>query len=265
MNALMSVLLVASLQAESAEPLPPTGQWKVDYQSKRCVLSRDFGTGAAQRGLSLVSELGREGVKLAISQAGREPRRDKNFDVRVAAGEVTSEKLEARSTFDEALQQSVVTITLDDSLRTALPSTRRLTVTGNGYTADFAPAGMKGATAAFEKCDRNLAASIGMDLTMRDAVATRAKFDGSVSELFGMNNYPADARRNNQSGRVGMLLTIDSAGRATRCRVIEKTDSESLNITSCALFLARAKFKPALDKSGVPVPSQLVTAIDWRL
>lgn len=78
-------------------------------------------------------------------------------------------------------------------------------------------------------------------------------------------DYPAAALRNHEEGSVGVRLDIDAAGRVSACTVTQSAGSASLDAETCRLLTRRARFKPAHDETGRPVPDVFNTRITWRI
>lgn len=88
---------------------------------------------------------------------------------------------------------------------------------------------------------------------------------GDQGAWFPQDAYPASARRNGESGRVAVLLTLDAAGVPTGCTVRESTASETLNQVTCELAMRNARFNPRLDADGRGMPGTYqVGGVNWQ-
>lgn len=79
------------------------------------------------------------------------------------------------------------------------------------------------------------------------------------------NDYPVDALRNEVEGVSRFELTVDSAGKTTRCRINGTSGHDSLDMTTCRLMMQRATFVPAHDESGRPVEGTWSSAVRWEI
>ncbi|PKP90184.1 MAG: hypothetical protein CVT77_15750 [Alphaproteobacteria bacterium HGW-Alphaproteobacteria-16] len=79
------------------------------------------------------------------------------------------------------------------------------------------------------------------------------------------DDYPTAARRNDEQGAVGVALTIDRRGRVAICTVTSPSGSNLLDDQTCALMYKRAKYSPARDAAGAPVPSTTRLRFRWQL
>ena len=68
------------------------------------------------------------------------------------------------------------------------------------------------------------------------------------------DDYPALALQNELQGKVRIELAIDSNGKVSRCTVTQSSGAPLLDETTCELGRTRARFRPARDDLGRPVP-----------
>jgi len=94
---------------------------------------------------------------------------------------------------------------------------------------------------------------------------TRARSIGPLQSLFSENDYPLAARRRGVEGTVGFSLEIDSNGRVSDCRIVATSGSSDLDTTTCTLLRERARFEPARDSGGRPLPDTIEARFTWRL
>lgn len=64
-------------------------------------------------------------------------------------------------------------------------------------------------------------------------------------------------------GSVAVQVAIGTGGRVTSCAPIRSSGNASLDAITCRLVRERARFSPALDAQGRPVPSQAYTTFVW--
>jgi TonB family protein len=95
--------------------------------------------------------------------------------------------------------------------------------------------------------------------------AERARARANLATYLSSGDYPIQAMRLNQQGTVGFDLDVSPEGRVTHCHVISSSGSELLDLTTCQIMLLRARFEPARDDAGNPVPDRTSARITWRL
>jgi len=97
-------------------------------------------------------------------------------------------------------------------------------------------------------------------------IATKVSPKGQPSSWFSNDDYPAAARRANAAGRVSVVLTIDTTGKVSGCRVTSSSGNSDLDDTTCRLATRRGRFNPAKDVNGVAQPSTFsIPGVRWQL
>lgn len=96
-------------------------------------------------------------------------------------------------------------------------------------------------------------------------VSAPARAKANLTGLFSDQDYPAAALAAREQGPVGFALDVGANGRVTHCTVTQSSGSASLDDTTCVLLRSRARFTPATDAGGAPVPDRMAGRIDWKL
>lgn len=78
-------------------------------------------------------------------------------------------------------------------------------------------------------------------------------------------DYPRKALREGREGTAKFRLDISDRGKVTGCEIIESTGWEDLDEETCRLLPKKARFMPAKDASGRPIPDNYYGSITWRL
>lgn len=85
-------------------------------------------------------------------------------------------------------------------------------------------------------------------------VSKAAAAKGNPGSWVTNDDYPSDAQRREESGRVGVSFSVNAQGRVEGCRVTSSSGSDSLDTTTCRLVTRRGRYSPALDQAGNPIP-----------
>ncbi|MEO5640637.1 MAG: energy transducer TonB [Sphingomicrobium sp.] len=88
---------------------------------------------------------------------------------------------------------------------------------------------------------------------------------GDLVGLFSSDDYPNEALQKRETGTVKVRLTIGVDGRISACEVTLSSLSPSLDAATCRVITDRARFEPARDRAGRPVPDSYVQRITWKL
>lgn len=113
--------------------------------------------------------------------------------------------------------------------------------------------------------------AIGMGLMAVAAAGPAAARDrssparGDLAQYFGPDQYPPDALRAAEQGRVVARLEIDSTGKVASCTVTGSSGSTSLDQTTCRIALAKVILTPATDRQGRPIASTYTLPVRWVL
>jgi TonB family protein len=88
---------------------------------------------------------------------------------------------------------------------------------------------------------------------------------GNIADAFSSDNYPPDAIRRGEQGRVVAMLTIDTGGDVQDCTVRTSSGSRTLDEATCSAAKRHVHFKPARDASGTAIASRYPLAVRWVL
>jgi TonB family protein len=105
----------------------------------------------------------------------------------------------------------------------------------------------------------------GALLLLQGAQDAQAAAPLNAGEWITHDDYPPAALRRDEQGAVGFDLSVDADGRVAKCVVTESSRSTVLDETTCQLIGARARFRPAQDASGTPVPAHFRSRVRWAL
>ena len=99
----------------------------------------------------------------------------------------------------------------------------------------------------------------------KPSLGAKAKLRGNAQDYFSPDYYPAEAKRLNVQGRVGISLVIGPNGRVSSCRVTNASGSGQLDETTCRIATRSLRFDAAKDTDGNPVESTTAMTIRWQL
>jgi len=80
-----------------------------------------------------------------------------------------------------------------------------------------------------------------------------------------LDAYPIAAKRDGIEGTVGVAVTVSPDGRATKCKVTRSSGYPILDDAACKGIERYARFEPALDRKGRPIPGKFSTRITYRI
>jgi protein TonB len=78
-------------------------------------------------------------------------------------------------------------------------------------------------------------------------------------------DYPQQALRAGEQGKVAFRLDVAANGRVTGCTITLSSGSELLDSTACRLLKRRARFTPARNAAGEKVAGTWSNAFAWSM
>ena len=82
---------------------------------------------------------------------------------------------------------------------------------------------------------------------------------------FIAKNYPAEALKRGEQGKVGFRLVVEPDGSLGSCEVTQSSGFKSLDTETCELIVRHAKLTPVRDSEGRSVRSVQQGFISWKL
>ncbi|MGZ3172148.1 MAG: energy transducer TonB [Croceibacterium sp.] len=93
------------------------------------------------------------------------------------------------------------------------------------------------------------------------SVATRPEPQGNQAQWIEVSDIPESEWTH--ATFTSYDLTLDKTGRLIRCEITQPSASKIMDDVVCASLMRRARYRPALDASGVPVPSIVRDHVRW--
>lgn len=86
---------------------------------------------------------------------------------------------------------------------------------------------------------------------------------GSPADWIDSDDYPAIALRFDMAGTTAFKLTVDAAGKPSRCDIVESSGFDTLDAATCQRMMANAHFSPARDRTGKPMEGTYSNRVRW--
>ena len=96
-------------------------------------------------------------------------------------------------------------------------------------------------------------------------IPTKAEPRAPLAHYVSTADYPPAALRNREQGRVAFALGIGADGRVNACRITASSGSAALDSATRRIMRSRARYTPATDMRGMPVPDADVGELNWTL
>lgn len=277
------IVLAASLAPGPAYAQPavlsaaPTSQWVLDYSDDACFLRRAFSAGETA-------------FTLEIAQSGPGPR----FALSVVARGVRTHRNLPALAFSEGAEPKPALLSLNVSTADGGSGFTATTVFAPGrqgserarperdaaetlgwyrgdlggaaeadriVVADIFPADvaletgrMDAPMKAMRQCLDDLFAQWGYDPARLATLTGVPTPTNDPNDWARPGDFPRGGPRRSENARVDFRLDVDAAGTPTACHVQMLVGPEEFGETVCRNLMARARFRPALDKDGNAVP-----------
>lgn len=88
---------------------------------------------------------------------------------------------------------------------------------------------------------------------------------GNPGQFFSAEEYPIEAIRLHQQGRVVVKLWIDTNGKVASCTLAQSSGSPSLDQKTCEIALARVTYTSARNRTGQPIAASATLPVRWVL
>lgn len=258
-------LVLAVSQAGSAALLEPSAKWAIDYAEDQCFLSRKYGAGSDGVTLGFGSMPAVGGAEMFLVEPGRNDEGGRSVSGAIEVGgskdRVPVSGVSVKLKAGGRITRFRVTAVLLDQIGAS--DEVAITVEERRYRLHLDS--MPAAFAAVEACKTDLMKSWGLDPKRVTDVHVPAEPIGSPASWVSPNDYPKEARRNREMGRVTVRFDIDDAGKVSGCHVVTTSGSRSLDETTCERAGSRARFRPARDAAGKAIPTIRITTFIWSL
>lgn len=110
-----------------------------------------------------------------------------------------------------------------------------------------------------------IALALLASLAQAGAPAPPARAHADLAASFHAADYPAEAIRLGEEGRVGVRVQVAADGRVTGCRVTASSGSRALDEGTCRVLSERARYAPARDAAGGAVADEVAEQVQWAL
>lgn len=109
---------------------------------------------------------------------------------------------------------------------------------------------------AMNKCADDLIASWGLDPAVFRTQAMAPKWT-NVAPLTRkiQQRYPSAALARGEQANFQLRVMVGADGRPTKCKFVELTQAANFTDKVCPLVMEEARFTPAVNKEGQPIPS----------
>lgn len=287
-GAFMGTCLLANASAASAAPkiqeFKPSSPWNVQYEEETCKLRRGFvDSNGKELGLDLTRLTVGDGFQFALigfpSRALSEVSK-----IKVQFGTLPEQSIENRNgeltvgKFPAVLidMPGIKAIDVDAYKRAAEQniappdpvtpaeeaSVNWITVKSRHNGVVLRTGSLGKAFAAWRTCMDDVIKSWGVDPAV---IKTPARPASDPGRWLTTNDYPRNALTEYKGGLVNFRLSVDLIGKPSQCSVQRAVNESLFAQATCKILMKRAKFSPALDAEGRPVPGFFISSVRFQI
>jgi TonB family protein len=275
------------MPALAQEPvvLKPSSDWNLDYGETRCRIMRTFGEGdqktafyfeqfAPSQYLSwlvagpLVKRLsGLRHTKVTMGSAGQPFVLDSPFALTFgefgdAVESIGFKKIDSpEAETDKSAPLGLPEVSVDEGSRIDWIEFSRGKAIYRLETGNLGPV-----VKAMNTCMENLVTWWGADpavLRQRQTGPELLNQDEVVRKVVA--HYPMKALRQGKQADLMMRVMVEADGTVSKCQISEITSAADFDNEACVVFITAAKFSPAKDAQGRPLPSYYTNRIRYMI
>jgi hypothetical protein len=268
---LLSPILTLALAATCASPLAAapkprtaTGKWVLDFAEHQCLATRDYGTPADPLVLALKPSPVGTLMQVAVVTHAKLSSTAKGVPVaiRIDGGPVLQSKVLAFNAKAGGLRP--VRINLPPATFAPMRQATSVAFDAPGELEEsFVLTQMPALMAQMDTCLTDLRHYWNIDDPTRLKQRARAKTD--LASYISDRDYPKSSVHEEEAGTVEFVLLIDETGKLADCTLTATSNVPLLDSQSCAIFMSRAKFSPAIGQDGKPARDAIKSRIRWVL
>lgn len=289
--------------ARAGEPLrlEPSSKWALNYAADSCLMMRSFGEESRKILLSLERFGPGDGFQLLI--AGRPLTRvagasgaAMKLKIRFGPGEVdqkvtmwpatflkmpavldsnallgvrpskepdTAVRSVGKGTQDAASALLQALEPIDPAREAAVTYLQIERAAGKVIILDLGP--MDKPMAAMRACTDELVTHWGLDLARHTKLTKGLVPASSPQTWISDTDYPMRMILTGQQGLVQFRLMVSEDGKPTSCHIQRSTRPQEFDDAVCRSLMKRARFTPALDADGKPMPSYFRSSVRFEM
>lgn len=239
----------------------PTTKWLANFADNSCEMVRDFGADTKLTELLLRPLTGTDQIQIEYRYNGNAPRQaggsarlamypgtatavGSYFDVPLPAGQPfarTTMLTMPRKELSELSQAQVIAIVYPQKMIALQPGALNSVVT------------------VLKECEDDLIKSWGHDPKVMGSLKN-PPIPLSPEKWYTAKDLPTKQEAK-EVRPTNVRFTVGADGGVTDCAIVSTSGSQMYDDKACALITSKAKYKPALNASGQPVPALIVMPV----
>ena len=250
------------IAAGSAAPRSPTARWVVDFADQQCVASRDYGSAADPLTLVLKPDPTGKILQIAVFRKAYGGQPIEVPAVIAIDGVTIQTSLLGFDSKPAGLRSVRTNLPMEKAAR--LRGATLLEIHGRDQLDEsFRLSLMSELMSAMASCLDDLQTVWNIKPELQAKLREHAAPTKPLVQLISDSDYPGLAISKDEAGNVSFTLLVDESGAVADCTVTGTSNVAVLDVQSCAVFKARAHFRPAIGADGKPAKDMYSNRIRW--
>lgn len=283
--------MAGDAREQRIERLAPSSAWNVHYADDSCRFGRAFGEGNQR--ISFSATRYDDSDDLRLSFYGKSLKKNADGSVRLRfhphEQEIVADYFPGTGGEDMPALVMISSVRLYDTVEEAKKRTdaqkagdhnyhspavtpdQEAAITGWELSGRSLPhvfletGSMRNVMAKLRECTDQLLGEWGLDVARHKGLSMRTQPVTSPGRWLVSADYPMHLVERGVRGIVNFRLMVDAEGGVTACHIQQSTRPAEFDEAVCKGLIRRAKFKPALDADGQPMPSYYRNTVRFSL
>jgi len=258
-------LLNAAANAAAASPptAQPTGKWVIEFEHERCTAARAYSDGKTEFaiGFQPIPTLGFDELIVQI------PKTVKGLEyfgaqLWLGGGERIDAHARAVATTKPGLSRYSVDVGRNEVERLVQNPDLRI-ASDEGPPVHVRLDQFPEVAKTLKECEAGLLEEWGLSRPAQQSLKSFPQPKAEPAAYFFDEDYPTKAVQSGAIGAIQARITVNTDGRPVDCHIMQTSGHKDLDDATCVIFVKRARFEPARDKSGNAVVSPYVFRVTW--
>lgn len=259
-----SVLGRAAPAAAAPPPIAvPTSKWVIEFEHERCTAARAYSDGTREFAIGF-QPIPTLGLVELIVQIPKTVNGLKHFGAQLwlGGGERIDAYARAVATTKPGLSRYSLDVGRNEVERLVQNPDLRI-ASDEGPPVHVRLDEFPEVVKTLKECEAGLLEEWGLSRVAQESLRSFPQPKAEPAAYFFDEDYPTKAAQSGAIGAIEARITVNTDGRPVDCHIMQTSGHKDLDDATCVIFVKRARFEPARDKSGNPLTSPYVFRVTW--
>jgi hypothetical protein len=247
---------------EAASDYRPVGPWSLDYGASGCSANRSFSAGSAEMSVSFTQAFAPLMLNVGIT-GNRDA--EQASELRLVAGNDTvgTERFQRVPSAVDGAPVLAGFFASVEALRSGDQPVELQFRRSEREVAKVLLGDFRQLLAALRTCQDDLYRGAGIDPGPLRRIAVDASPGPNEAAWVTTDDLPDQFRNLARPLTVDTRLAVNAEGRVSGCTIVSSSGEPLLDLQSCRVLTARARYRPARDAEGQPVETIVTKRVRW--